>query len=118
MSENKALANPRSVDSTPTSANQEDHVSMACHGARRLLQMAANLERIVGIEAVVAAQGVALRAPLLTSPMLLSVLRIVRAAVPPLGDDRVIAPDLEAAAALVRTGALQLIDFPALETPP
>ncbi len=60
MSENKALANPRSVDSTPTSANQEDHVSMACHAARRLLEMNDNLGRILGIELLTAAQGVEL----------------------------------------------------------
>src|SRR6185295_10888451 len=64
MSENKQMSHPASVDSTPTSANQEDHVSMACHGARRLLQMTANLAGIVGIEAITAAQGVDLRSPL------------------------------------------------------
>ena len=62
MSENKQMAFPASVDSTPTSANQEDHVSMACHGARRLQQMTANLFGIIGIEAMAAAQGVDLRA--------------------------------------------------------
>ena len=106
MSENKALANPRSVDSTPTSANQEDHVSMACHGARRLLEMIANLERIVGIEAVAAAQGVEFRAPLRTSPRLLEVIARVRAVVSPLNEDRYLATDLEAAAVLVRNGEL------------
>src|SRR6185295_12005453 len=67
MSENKQLAHPASVDSTPTSANQEDHVSMACHGARRLGPMVANLETILGIEALTATQGVEFRAPLRTS---------------------------------------------------
>jgi histidine ammonia-lyase len=106
MSENKALANPRSVDSTPTSANQEDHVSMACHGARRLLEMTANLERIVGIEALAATQGVEFRAPLKTSPRLQEVIERVRSTVSPLNEDRYLASDLEAAATLVRNGDL------------
>ena len=67
MSENKHLANPCSTDSTPTSANQEDHVSMAAHGARRLRRMVANLTRILGVELLCAAQGIGFRAPLKTS---------------------------------------------------
>ena len=106
MSENKQLAAPASVDSTPTSANQEDHVSMACHGARRLLAMADNLERIVGIEALTAAQGVELRAPLTTSRCLQAAIAAIRQVVPPLREDRTLAPDLAAAAALVASGAL------------
>jgi len=106
MSENKQKAAPASVDSTPTSANQEDHVAMACHGARRLLEMTTNLERIVAIEALTAAQGVELRAPLTTGPRLARALAAIRAEVPPLTADRVLAGDLERAAALVRTGAL------------
>jgi histidine ammonia-lyase len=106
MSENKHLATPCSTDSTPTSANQEDHVSMAAHGARRLARMVANLERILGIEALCAAQGIGFRAPLTTSPMLQEVIARLRADVPPLGEDRFLAPDLEAAAQLVRSGAL------------
>ena len=106
MSENKQLATPCSTDSTPTSANQEDHVSMAAHGARRLAPMVANLERILGIEALCAAQGIEFRAPLLTSAPLQATLARLRAAVPALGEDRFLAPDLEAAAALVRDGSL------------
>jgi len=106
MSENKQLSHPASVDSTPTSANQEDHVSMACHGARRLLQMTDNLFSIIGIEALAAAQGVELRGPLKTSPELQRALATVRAAVPPLEDDRYMAPDLKAASELVASGAL------------
>jgi len=106
MSENKHLATPTVTDSTPTSANQEDHVSMAAHGARRLGPMVANLERILGIEALCAAQGVEFRAPLLTSAPLQAVLARLRAEVPALAEDRFLAPDLEAAAALVRSGAL------------
>jgi histidine ammonia-lyase len=106
MSENKQLAAPASTDSTPTSANQEDHVSMAAHAARRLLRMTANLRHIVGIEALTAAQGVELRAPLRTSAPLSRVIERLRADVPALAEDRYLAPDLTAAATLVATGAL------------
>ncbi len=106
MSENKQLATPASVDSTPTSANQEDHVSMACHGARRLLRMADNLAGILGVEALSAAQGVELRAPLVTSPALQQVITRVRADVPALVEDRYLSPDLEQAVGLVESGAL------------
>ncbi|MEM9139237.1 MAG: histidine ammonia-lyase [Pseudomonadota bacterium] len=105
MSENKALANPRSVDSTPTSANQEDHVSMACHGARRLLEMVANLERILAIEALVAAQGVELR-KVPTSAALQEVIAIIRSASPSLEEDRFVATDIDGVTELVRDGAL------------
>ncbi|GHG86263.1 histidine ammonia-lyase [Pseudodonghicola xiamenensis] len=106
MSENKQLAHPASVDSTPTSANQEDHVSMACHGARRLLQMTQNLFHIVGIEALTAAQGIDLRGPLRTSPVLNQAITSLRAEVPPLTEDRYMAPDLSAATDLIHSGAL------------
>ncbi len=106
MSENKQMAHPASVDSTPTSANQEDHVSMACHGARRLLQMTDNLAGIVGIEAITAAQGVDFRAPLATGTELLKAHAAIRAVVPTLEVDRYMAGDLEAAAELVKSGAL------------
>lgn len=106
MSENKHLANPCSTDSTPTSANQEDHVSMAAHGARRLRRMNANLAQILGIEALCAAAGVEFRAPLATSAPLRAVIARLRDAVPPLDQDRYLAPDLVAAAHLVRDGAL------------
>lgn len=105
MSENKALANPRSVDSTPTSANQEDHVSMACHGARRLLEMVTNLERILAIEALVAAQGVELRG-IPTSPPLQAVIATIRTASPSLVEDRFVATDIDAVTDLVQDGAL------------
>jgi len=104
MSENKHLANPCSTDSTPTSANQEDHVSMAAHGARRLERMNDNLAGILGVELLCAAQGVEFRAPLVTSEPLQRLLAITRAAVPALGADRYMADDLARAAALVRDG--------------
>jgi histidine ammonia-lyase len=106
MSENKALTNPRSVDSTPTSADQEDHVSMACHAARRLLEMNDNLARILGIELLTAAQGIGLRDKWKTSPLLCRVLKRLRDDIPPLDGDRFMAADLEAAAALVRDDQL------------
>ena len=102
MSENKHLANPCVTDSTPTSANQEDHVSMAAHGAVRLSRMVANLERILGVELLCAAQGVEYRAPLETSAPLMAVVAKLREQVATLGDDRYLAPDLEDAATLIR----------------
>jgi histidine ammonia-lyase len=106
MSENKQMSHPASVDSTPTSANQEDHVSMACHGARRLLQMTDNLFSIIGIETLCAAQGIDLRRPLTSSPELNSVRRVMRNAVPELSDDRFMADDLRLATELVSSGRL------------
>lgn len=104
MSENKHLANPCVTDSTPTSANQEDHVSMAAHGAVRLSRMVANLERILGVELLCAAQGVEFRAPLATSAPLTLVVDRLRKTVSRMSDDRYMAPDLEAAATLIRAG--------------
>lgn len=106
VSENKQRAYPASVDSIPTSANQEDHVSMAAHGARRLLDMAANATAVIGIEWLAAAQGVDFHAPLMTSPALERAHRLLRETVPTLANDRYFHPDIEAANALVRAGAL------------
>ena len=106
MSENKHLATPCSTDSTPTSANQEDHVSMAAHGARRLKRMNANLAQILGIEAICAAAGIEFRAPLQTSGPLRAVVRVLRNTIPALDQDRYLAPDLVEAARLVRAGVL------------
>nr|WP_245211836.1 histidine ammonia-lyase [Neoroseomonas oryzicola] len=106
MSENKHLATPCVTDSTPTSANQEDHVSMAAHGARRLGPMVRNLERILGVELLCAAQGVEFRAPLVTSAPLSKVVARLRRDVATLGEDRYLAPDIEAAARLVAEGAI------------
>jgi histidine ammonia-lyase len=106
VSENKQRAYPASVDSIPTSANQEDHVSMAAHGARRLLAMAANASAVVGIELLAAAQGCDFHAPLASSVPLEAVRALLRAQVPYLEDDRHFHPDMEAAIALVRTGAV------------
>ena len=106
MSENKHLANPCVTDSTPTSANQEDHVSMAAHGARRLGPMVENLNCILGVELLCAAQGISFRAPLKTSIPLGQVIVRLRQDVAVLGDDRYLAPDIEIAAHLVASGAI------------
>ena len=106
VAENKQRAHPASVDSIPTSANQEDHVSMAAHGARRLLDMADNCRSIIGIELLAAAQGCDFHQPLLSSPMLERVRELVRRHVPHLDDDRHFQPDLARAADLVGRGAL------------
>ncbi|ASJ74318.1 histidine ammonia-lyase [Granulosicoccus antarcticus] len=106
MSENKHLANPCSTDSTPTSANQEDHVSMAAHGARRLLRMNTNLTNILGIELLCAAQGIEFRAPLKTSDSLARSIAALRLSVPTLTADRYLADDINAAAILVENGAV------------
>lgn len=106
MSENKHLANPCTTDSTPTSANQEDHVSMAAHAARRLLRMNANLNVILGVEAMCGTQGIEFRAPLQTSAALQAAMAVLRSKVLTMKEDRYMAPSIEAAAALVATGAL------------
>ena len=106
MSENKHLANPCVTDSTPTSANQEDHVSMAAHGAFRLRRMVRNLNSILGVELLCAVQGIEFRAPLKTSTTLSNVMARVRLDIDTLGDDRYLAPDLERAGELAASGAL------------
>ncbi|RWR29077.1 histidine ammonia-lyase [Sinirhodobacter populi] len=106
MSENKHIANPCSTDSTPTSANQEDHVSMAAHGARRLGQMNANLSAILGTEALCAAQGIGFRAPLKTSAPLQSAVAAIRGISEPVTTDRALSPDMQRAAALILSGDL------------
>jgi histidine ammonia-lyase len=103
-SENKALAHPSSVDSLPTSANQEDHVSMATYAARRLLPMADNTSAIVAIELLAASQGVDMRRPLTTSAPLRSAHAIVRECAAYWARDRALAPDLAAVKARVSRG--------------
>jgi histidine ammonia-lyase len=106
-SENKSLAHPASVDSIPTSANQEDHVSMATYGARRLLTMADNTAGIIAIELLAAAQGLDFHRPLRSSDALETVHRQLRRNVPVLSRDRYFAPDIAAARQLVVSGALR-----------
>lgn len=106
VSENKQMAHPASVDSIPTSANQEDHVSMATHGARRLLAMARNAAQVIAIEALAAAQGCDFHAPLKSSARLEAARTLIRSAIPHLEDDRHFAPELATALAWVMSGAL------------
>jgi histidine ammonia-lyase len=117
MSENRQRAAPASTDSTPTSASQEDHVSMACHAARRLGEMNANLARILAVELLAAAQGVRFRAPLRTSPALAELVAAVEALSPPLEDDRSLSSDIERVAEAVADGRL-LAALPAGTLPP
>ena len=116
-SENRHLANPCSIDSIPTGAGQEDHVSMSAHGAWRLDRMVRNLERLLAIELLAAAAGVEQRAPRRTSVPLAGVIRALRESVPPLDADRPLADDVEAARALFRSGAL-LDECGAFRLPP
>ena len=94
--ENQCLAHPSSVTSLPTSANQEDHVSMATYAARRLLDMARNTGVIVGIEAMAAAQGMEFDRSLSSSPLVEAQFAAVRTRVAFLEQDRYLAPDIEA----------------------
>src|SRR6185369_8657969 len=98
------LAHPASVDSLPTSANQEDHVSMATFAARRLGEMNDNTAGIVAIELLAAAQGVDFRKPLSTSPDLQRAMAAIRQRVPFYSEDRYFAPDIAAIKALVASG--------------
>jgi histidine ammonia-lyase len=113
-SENKSLAHPASVDSLPTSANQEDHVSMATFAARRLGAMCDNLRTILAIECLAAAQGVEMHAPLATSEPLRSAVALLRGQVPFYDKDRVFAPDIAKAEALIEAPGFAAIAGPPL----
>lgn len=106
VSENKQRAHPASIDSIPTSANQEDHVSMAAHGARRLLPMAANADAVIAIELLAAVQGCDFHSPLSSSKVLERVRQQVRALSPALEDDRYLHADIRAALTLLQSGRL------------
>jgi histidine ammonia-lyase len=121
-SENRSYAHPASVDSLPTSANQEDHVSMATFAARRLQPMIANVAHILGIEWLAAAQGIDFLRPLASSPPLEAAHAVLRERCPTMAHDRFLAPEIEAAAGWVRDGALARVlhtlpDLPPLWTP-
>jgi histidine ammonia-lyase len=118
FAENKQRALPCSIDSTPTSANQEDHVSMAAHAARRLSDMADNLAAILGIELLVASQGIDLRLPHRTSPALAAVIAALREQVPVLGADRYMADDLAKTKALIDADALPAVAMSVLAQNP
>ncbi|MGN6528833.1 MAG: histidine ammonia-lyase [Burkholderiaceae bacterium] len=121
-SENKSLAHPASVDSLPTSANQEDHVSMATFAARRLQAMIANVATILGIEWLASAQGVEFLRPLRSSAALEQAHALLREQCAAMPTDRWLAPDIERATALVAGGSLSRVfrtleGLPALWTP-
>ena len=121
-SENKSLAHPASVDSLPTSANQEDHVSMATFAARRLQPMIANVAHILGVEWLAAAQGIEFLRPLASSAPLEAAHALLRQHCAAMPEDRLIAPDIAAATTLVHDGSLSRIfrtlpGLPALWTP-
>jgi histidine ammonia-lyase len=107
VAENRMLCHPASVDSIPTSANQEDHVSMATHGARRLLGMTENLRQIIAIEFMAACQGIDFRKPLNTSGALQQAYSALRTRVPFAAQDRLIADDIKATAEVIQTPAVQ-----------
>jgi histidine ammonia-lyase len=113
-SENKSLAHPASVDSLPTSANQEDHVSMATFAARRLSEMADNTANVLAIELLAACQGLDFRSPLRSSEPLETAKKLVRTEVPFYDQDRYFAPDIEKIYLLIQAGHLNFLVPPSL----
>jgi histidine ammonia-lyase len=107
MSENKQLAHPASIDSAPTSANQEDHVSMATHGARRLMLMNKNLARIVAVEMMAAVEGIDFRRPLKSSQLLEQAYAAVRKVAGPRPEDREFSTEIEAVAQQIETNIFE-----------
>jgi histidine ammonia-lyase len=107
LNECKVLAHPSSTDSVPTSGGKEDHVSMGMTGALKLRQVVENLEHILAIEMMCAAQGLDYRQPLQPSPAVARAHAKIRAVVPHLDEDRIPAPDIEAISAAIRDGELQ-----------
>jgi histidine ammonia-lyase len=107
VAENRLLAHPASVDTVPTSANQEDHVSMATHGARRLLEMAENAAAVIAIELLAGTQGLEFHRPLKSSPLLERAAAEIRGLVGLYERDRYFAPDIAAITRYVRSGALR-----------
>ncbi len=108
-SENKSLAHPASVDSLPTSANQEDHVSMATFASRRLLDMAENTAGVLAIELLAACQGLDFRSPLKTSAPLEQARAMLRDEVPFYDQDRYFAPDIKKATNIIQSGSLNAL---------
>ncbi|MGH7550313.1 MAG: aromatic amino acid lyase, partial [Gemmatimonadota bacterium] len=107
VSECKGLAHPASVDSIPTSANKEDHVSMGVWAARKAEQVVANAERVVAIELLAAARGIDLRRPLKTSPPLEALHARIRERVPERAEDRSGSGEIETVAEMIREGEVQ-----------
>jgi histidine ammonia-lyase len=107
VSENKVLAHPASVDSIPTSANQEDHVSMGVTSALKAIEVLKNVETVLSLELLCAAEGIDYRRPLRTSKALEAVHQLVRSEVPHLNEDRAMYPDIRAALKIVRQGQVR-----------
>lgn len=107
VSESKGLSMPASVDSIPSSANKEDHVSMGTIAARRFAEIVANAEHVIAIEWLAAAQGIDMRAPLQPGPLTGAIWQGIRQVIPPLTADRILAGDIAAATELLRSGALE-----------
>ena len=107
VSANKVLAHPASVDSIPSSAGKEDHVSMGSVSARKLMQVVANVRRSIAIETITAAAGVDQRAPLLPSVGVRAALAEIRRVVPPFDDDRPLFKDIEAASDAIASGVVR-----------
>jgi histidine ammonia-lyase len=106
VSENKVLSHPASVDSIPTGANKEDHVSMGAHGAIKARRVLRNTEAVLGIELLCAAQALEFRKPLRPGRGVERAYERLRDRIPALDGDRILAPDIDAATALVRDGVL------------
>jgi histidine ammonia-lyase len=106
VAENKVLCHPASVDSIPTSAGQEDHVSMGATAAVHAWQVCANVERVLAVELLCGAQGLDFLAPLRPGPGIAALHAALRATSPHLGDDRSLSADIETVAGQVRDGAL------------
>jgi histidine ammonia-lyase len=106
VAENKVLAHPASVDTIPTSGNQEDHVSMGWGAGRKLADVVANSRRVVAIELLCGVQGVEYRRPLTPGPGVSAVVDLIRSHVPPLGEDRPLTEEIEAVTALVADGSV------------
>ncbi|KAI9183633.1 hypothetical protein H9P43_004551 [Blastocladiella emersonii ATCC 22665] len=106
VSENKQMANPASTDSIPTSAGKEDHVSMGGFAARKCVKVVENVEKVLAIELLAACQAIEFHRPKKTTPALEAVYALVRSKVPAYDEDRFMAPDIEAAWKLIRSGAV------------
>jgi histidine ammonia-lyase len=109
VAENRVLAHPASVDSIPTSGSQEDHVSMGWGAGKKLAEIIVNVQAIVGIEMLVASQGLESRLPLRPGRGVAQLLALIRASIPPLEQDRSIAGEISLAADLIRSGSVDAV---------